>query len=98
MNPLYALPEFSNLLLQASSSLREVGAENLADLFANALYDRSQVDQAIAKLRIRVAQGESPADPDGDAPWSGAGKAAQEYTLRLIQRLDRCISLNRVSL
>ena len=97
MNPLYALPEFSNLLLQASSSLREVGAEDLADLFTNALYDRSQVDLAIAKLRIRVAQGEPPADPDEDVPWSGAGTSAQEYTLRLIQRLDRCISLNRVS-
>lgn len=98
MNQLYALPEFSNLLLQASSSLREVGAEDLANLFANALYDRSQVDQAIAKLRLRVVKGELPANPDGDVPWRYASTSAQEYTLRLIQRLDRCIRFNRVSL
>jgi len=98
MNQLYALPEFSNLLLQASSSLREVGAEDLADLFVIALYDRSMVDLAITQLRIRAAQGEQPADPDGDTPWSVSGAQAQEYTLRLTQRLDRCIRFNRVSL
>jgi hypothetical protein len=97
MNQLYALPEFSDLLLQACSSLREVGAEDLADLFGIALYDRSRVDLAIAQLRIRAAGG-WPADPDGDIPWSVAGTQAREYTLRLTQRLDRCIRFNRVSL
>jgi hypothetical protein len=97
MNQLYALPEFSNLPLQASSSLREV-VQDLADLFVIALYDRIEGRPGHRPAAYPRSAGRAASSPDGDTFPSVSGAQAQEYTLWLTQRLDRCIRFNRVSL
>ncbi|HCU1950089.1 TPA: hypothetical protein OUI04_006374, partial [Pseudomonas aeruginosa] len=54
MKSIYNTPGFSEELLLVCASLREVGLDNLADQFRDAVFDRSVVDQAIIALRERV--------------------------------------------
>ncbi|MGJ3439098.1 hypothetical protein AAZU54_03725 [Pseudomonas sp. Je.1.5.c] len=84
MTPLFNHPEFSSLLLTVTAALREVEIDDVADLFKDSIFDRSLVEPAIEALRRRVKNSHS--------------AFAQDTALRLLQRLNRCIQLNRVSL
>lgn len=83
MIPLFNQPEFSDLLLTVTTALREVEIDDVADLFKDSIFDRSLVEPAIEALRHRA---------------NSHSAFAQDTTLRLLQRLDRCIQLNRICL
>ncbi|WP_430446248.1 MAG: hypothetical protein ACQZ2J_01795 [Pseudomonas piscis] len=95
MNPIFNHPEFSGLLLTITCALREVEIDDIADLFKASLLDRSLVEPAIEALRQRVHR----SSPEGAVRQEYQDSVfAQETTLRLLQRLDRSIQLNRICL
>lgn len=83
MTPLFNHPEFSGLLLTVTTALREVEIDDVADIFKDSIFDRSLVEPAIEALRRRV---------------NSHSAFARDTALRLLQRIDRCIQLNRISL
>ena len=78
MDPRYHSEEVSNELLLTCSALREVGLNQEADLFREAVFDRQYVDLALQGLRMRVQH----ASPDD-------GKFANQAAHRLLERLNR---------
>ncbi|HCF5840188.1 hypothetical protein P3801_31685 [Pseudomonas aeruginosa] len=83
MKSIYNTPGFSEELLLVCASLREVGLDNLADQFRDAVFDRSVVDQAIIALRERVKT-PSPEHAAEYCDWQ-----ARQTAYRLLQRLER---------
>ncbi|HID8005073.1 TPA: hypothetical protein ACXID6_002483 [Pseudomonas aeruginosa] len=69
MKSIYNTPGFSEELLLVCASLREVGLDNLADQFRDAVFDRSVVDQAIIALRERVKTPSPEHAADNIAAW-----------------------------
>lgn len=88
MKSIYNTPGFSEELLLVCASLREVGLDNLADQFRDAVFDRSVVDQAINALRERVKT-PSPEHAADNEPWLYCDWQARQTAYRLLQRLER---------
>ncbi|SDG72245.1 hypothetical protein SAMN05216603_103178 [Pseudomonas benzenivorans] len=81
MDPRYHSEEASNELLLTCSALREVGLDQEADLFREAVFDRQYVDLALQVLRMRVHH----ASPDD-------GQSANQTAHRLLERLNRLLA------
>lgn len=81
MDPRYRSEEVSNELLLTCSALREVGLDQEADLFREAVFDRQYVDLALQGLRMRVQH----APPDD-------GQSANQTAYRLLERLNRLLA------
>jgi hypothetical protein len=80
MDPRYHSAKVSNELLLTCSALREVGLDQEADLFREALFDRQCVDLALQGLQMRIQH----ASPDD-------GQSANQTVHRLFERLDRLL-------
>ena len=81
MDPRYHSEEVSNELLLTCSALREVGLDQEADMFREAVFDRQYVDLALQGLRMRVHH----ASPDD-------GQSANQAAHRLLERLNRLLA------
>jgi hypothetical protein len=81
MVPRYLSEEVSNELLLTCSTLREVGLDQEADLFREAVFDRQYVDLALQGLWMRVQH----ASPDD-------GQFANQAAHRLLERLNRLLA------
>jgi len=80
MDPRYHSEEVSNELLLTCSALREVGLDQEADLFREAVFDRQYVDLALHSLRMRVQHASA-----------DEGQSANQTAHRLLERLDRLL-------
>ena len=91
MNLIYRSTRFSNELLIVASALREVGLDDIADRFRDAIADRQLTDAAVQALRewVRnpVPEALDESIPFGDLP----GQPAQETAARMLQRIDRLL-------
>lgn len=92
MNPLYDTPHFTTELLLACSALREVGIDEVADRFRDALLDRAQSDSAIQALRDRVRNPSNLCASDQELPWSQDDWLARQTAFWMLQRLERLIN------
>ena len=79
MSNRYHDPDVSEALLLTCSALREVGFDDVADLFREALFDRQLVDPALEALQMLVKNASNADD----------GQFANETAYRLYQRLNR---------
>lgn len=92
MNPLYETPHFTAELLLACGALREVGIDDVADRFRDALFDRAQSDVAIQALRDRVRHPSNLSASDQALPWSQDDWLARQTAFWMLQRLERLIN------
>lgn len=82
MNNRHHNPDVSDALLLTSSALREVGFDEVADLFREALFDRQLVNQALEALQMLVKNASNAND----------GQFANETAFRLFQKLSRLVA------
>lgn len=92
MNPLYETPGFTAELLLACGALREVGIDDVADRFRDALLDRTQSDGAIQALRDRVRHPSNLSASDQALPWTQDDWQARQTAFWMLQRLERLIN------
>lgn len=82
MNNCHHNADVSDVLLLTSSALREVGFDEVADLFREALFDRQLVNQALEALQVLVKNASNTND----------GQFANETAFRLYQKLNRLLA------
>ncbi|QGF91768.1 hypothetical protein GH769_00510 [Pseudomonas sp. CFSAN084952] len=82
MNNHHHNTDVSDALLVTSSALREVGFDEVADLFREALFDRQLVAQALAALQMLVKNASNAND----------GQFANETAFRLFQKMSRLVA------
>ncbi|MBK3447591.1 hypothetical protein [Pseudomonas haemolytica] len=82
MNNRHHTSEVSDALLLTSSALREVGFDEVAGLFREALFDRQLVAQALEALQMLV----------NNASNSNDGQFANETAFRLFQKMSRLVA------
>ena len=92
MNPLYDTPHFTAELLLVCSALREVGLDEVADRFRDALLDRPLVEVALQALRDRVRNSSNLCASDQELPWSQDDWLARQTAFWMLQRLERLIN------
>lgn len=92
MNPLYRSPQFTDELLLACGVLREVGIDDVADRFREAVFDRPLTDVALQELRQRIRSPSRGQAPDQESPWAHEADHAKQTALRTLQRLERLLA------